>query len=288
MNRSDQPNNKTPYDKTHYDTKNQSTGNQQHILVKLSPPSLCSYIPERLSQLAFIVVEDDAVDTLLYSQLSHSGFRRSGNAIYKPHCAHCMQCISSRVIVNDFKPSRRFRKTLNRNAHVTLSIKPAHEASQEHYSLYQRYISNRHADGDMYPPSLQTFEQFLVSSPADTVFMEFREPNGRLIAVAVTDKLSNGLSSIYTFFDPDPSFNSRSLGVFCILKQIQLAKDLNLPYVYLGFWIPSVKKMNYKTDYAPIELLINNQWQRFDKAPNHNDILDMLQTHPVRIQPQNT
>ncbi|PNK60140.1 arginyltransferase [Psychrobacter sp. FDAARGOS_221] len=257
---------------------------EQHPLY-LSPPSLCSYLPDRASQLTFMLLpEAQGIDRLLYTYLSHQGFRRSGKAIYRPNCHHCQQCIASRVVVNDFHPSRRYRRVLNRNAQVSINIIDASKATQEHYGLYQKYISARHADGDMYPPSLHTFEQFLIDSPADTVFMEFREPNNKLLAVAVTDKLSDGLSSIYTFFDPDPSYHSRSLGVFCILQQIEMAKSLGLTYAYLGYWIPSVKKMSYKTEYAPIELLINQQWLRFETQPNHNEVLALLNTKPVQLQ----
>ena len=145
------------------------------------------------------------------------------------------------MVVNEFTPSRRYRKALNRNSEVSVKFVAANQATQEHYALYQKYISGRHADGDMYPPSLHTFEQFLVDSPTDTLFMEVREPSNKLIAVAVTDQLNDGLSSIYTFFDPDPSYTSRSLGVFCILKQIEAAKSLGLNYVYLGFGFPLSK-----------------------------------------------
>ena len=250
----------------------------------LSPPSLCSYIPEQVSQLTFMLLDtNQSIDTELYTQLCAQGFRRSGTAFYRPNCSHCLQCISSRVVVNKFVPSRRYRKVVNRNSGVTTKFIAASEAGQEHYALYQKYISARHAEADMYPPSLHTFEQFLVDSPAETLFMEVREANNKLIAVAVTDKLSDGLSSIYTFFDPDPSYNSRSLGVFCILSQIETAKQLGLEYAYLGFWIPTVKKMSYKTDYTPIELLINNRWTYFEQTPDSDEVLRLLETSTVQF-----
>ena len=250
----------------------------------LSPPSLCSYLPNQISQLTFLLLQPtQSIDSKLYTQLSSQGFRRSGNAFYRPSCQHCAQCISSRVVVNEFTPSRRYRKVLNRNKEVSVKFVPATQATQEHYALYQKYISVRHADGDMYPPSLHTFEQFLVDSPTDTLFMEVREPNNKLIAVAVTDQLNDGLSSIYTFFDPDPSYNSRSLGVFCILNQIKAAKNLGLEYVYLVFWIPTVKKMSYKTDYTPIELLINNHWIYFSQTPDHDEVLSLISTSAVNF-----
>lgn len=252
--------------------------------LNLSPPSLCSYLPDQISQLTFLLLEpNQSIDSELYTQLGTQGFRRSGNAFYRPNCQNCTQCISSRVVVNEFTPSRRYRKALNRNSEVSVKFVAANQATQEHYALYQKYISGRHADGDMYPPSLHTFEQFLVDSPTDTLFMEVREPSNKLIAVAVTDQLNDGLSSIYTFFDPDPSYNSRSLGVFCILKQIEAAKSLGLNYVYLGFWIPTVKKMSYKTDYTPIELLINNHWTYFSQTPDQNEVMNLINTSTVQL-----
>lgn len=257
---------------------------EQPIHFNLSPPSLCSYLPYQVSQLTFLLLEpNQSIDTELYTQLSTQGFRRSSNAFYRPNCQNCAQCISSRVVVKEFLPSRRYRKVLNRNSEVSVKFVAATQATQEHYALYQKYISGRHADGDMYPPSLHTFEQFLVDSPTDTLFMEVREPNNKLIAVAVTDRLSDGLSSIYTFFDPDSIYNSRSLGVFCILKQIEAAKSLGLDYVYLGFWIPTVKKMSYKTAYTPIELLINNHWTYFSQTPDHNEVLSLINTSPAKF-----
>ncbi|WP_019672912.1 arginyltransferase [Psychrobacter lutiphocae] len=262
----------------------QNTESHQQHAFYLSPPSLCSYLPDRASQLTFMLLPESVqIESNLYTHLSHQGFRRSGKAIYRPHCQQCRQCISSRVVVNDFVPSRRYRRVLKRNTQLTMSIISANQATQEHYALYQKYICIRHADGDMYPPSLHTFEQFLIDSPADTVFIEFREPSKKLVAVAVTDKLSDGLSSVYTFFDPEPSYHSRSLGVFCILQQIETAKMLGLSYAYLGYWIPSVKKMRYKTDYTPIELLINQQWLRFDSQPDHDEVLALLNTKPIHI-----
>ncbi len=266
----------------HKDIVHQEHLEQQNSF-NLSPPSLCSYLPYQVSQLTFLLLEpNQSIDSKLYTQLSTQGFRRSGNAFYRPNCQSCAQCISSRVVVKEFSPSRRYRKVLNRNSEVSVKFIAATQATQEHYALYQKYISGRHADGDMYPPSLHTFEQFLVDSPTGSVFMEVREPNNKLIAVAVTDRLNDGLSSIYTFFDPDPSYNSRSLGVLCILTQIEAAKNLDLDYLYLGFWIPTVKKMSYKTDYAPIELLINNYWTYFPQTPDYNEVLNLINTSTVQ------
>ncbi len=251
-------------------------------ILRASPLRLCSYLPDRASQLTFFLLDvNQAIDPHLYQYLAHQGFRRSGNAFYRPKCRHCLQCIASRVVVAEFTPSRRYRKVLNRNAQLSVTLRDISHASHEHYNLYARYIVVRHADGDMYPPSLHTFEQFLLDSPAQTLMMECREPNGKLVAVAFTDVLADGLSGTYTFFDPSDAYRTRSLGVYCVLQQIETAQTLGLDYVYLGYFIPSVKKMRYKIDYTPIELLINERWLRFDDKPDGDDILKLLQTFPA-------
>ena len=139
------------------------------------------------------------------------------------------------------------------------AVKPAF--SEENFDLYQRYIEQRHADGDMYPPSRDQFSTFLVRDLAFSRFYEFRL-DGRLMAVAVTDVLPNGLSAVYTFYDPDEE--RRSLGRYGILWQIAEARRLGLDALYLGYWIKNCKKMNYKTEYRPIELLINQRWSSLD------------------------
>jgi|TARA_R110000822_G_scaffold127396_4_gene262855 arginine-tRNA-protein transferase len=158
-----------------------------------------------------------------------------------------------------FKASRSQRRTINRNADLSTEVLPA--PSAQAYPLYERYINGRHRDGDMFPPSREQFDSFLGESSATTAYVHFYA-EGALVAVAVTDILDDGLSAIYTFYDPD--LNKRSLGVYGILWQISHAKSLNLPYVYLGYWIRDCQKMAYKTDYRPIELLINSRWVRLN------------------------
>ena len=143
------------------------------------------------------------------------------------------------------------------------------DASEIHYNLYERYINERHSDGDMFPPSLDQFEKFLVHSCTESFFLEFWKDD-RLISVSSCDPLDDGLSAVYTFFDPDE--NRRSLGVFAVLKQIEHAKALSLPYVYLGYWVPHSDKMNYKSQYVPLELLIDGQWRRLNRMLNPEEI----------------
>ena len=192
----------------------------------------------------------------MYSSLSAVGFRRSGNHIYRPYCQTCAACIPVRIPVADFLPKRRHNRVLNRNADVVVKqIFPT--VSEEYFDLYERYIDARHADGDMYPASIEQFESFLVVGRPEAIFFEFRV-NGKLLAIAVADKLNDGLSAIYTFFDPD--MEDRSPGVLAVLHLIRETRQLSMNHLYLGYWIKQCHKMNYKMDYKPIELYINNHW----------------------------
>lgn len=220
-----------------------------------TPPHDCSYIED---QQAVTIFADPAadIDTSLYSALSSVGFRRSGNHIYRPRCERCNACISVRIPVQAFRMDRRQRRIWNRNADLTIIRRPP-ALTTEYYSLYERYIVDRHADGDMYPPEIDQFRSFLVEGRAEAAFFEFREGD-RLVAVSVADHLNDGLSAIYTFFDPDDS--KRSPGVYAVLALAGQAANLQLPYLYLGYWIKQCAKMSYKTDYRPLELFINNRW----------------------------
>jgi len=160
------------------------------------------------------------------------------------------------VSVDKFQPRRSQQRVLKKNTDLHVRLEEA-TFSRRHYHLYERYISLRHADGDMYPASEDQYRSFLLSPWSNSVFLSLYAGE-RLLSVAVSDKQPNGLSAIYTFFEP--SEDSRSLGVLSILKQIQLCQELNLPYLYLGYWIKDCDKMNYKTQYRPTELFVNNRW----------------------------
>lgn len=220
-------------------------------------PHPCSYLPEEQATTLFLD-PSQPMDEVLYAELSELGFRRSGDHLYRPHCQRCNACLPARVPVAAFKPDRQQRRILKRNADLQVSCaRPAF--SEEYYELYSRYIDQRHADGDMYPPDREQFSTFLVRDLAFSHFYEFRA-EGRLLAVAATDRLPNGLSAVYTFFDPEDE--RRSLGRYAILWQIGEASRLGLAALYLGYWIKSCRKMNYKTQYRPIELFINQRWSR--------------------------
>lgn len=220
-------------------------------------PHPCSYLDDREATTLFIDPKAP-VDQALYTQLSRMGFRRSGPHLYRPHCAQCQACISCRIPVASFMPSRSQRRCLKRNGDLELRFVP-HIDTDEHYALYEDYINNRHKDGDMYPASRAQYRAFLSREWGLTRYLEFRL-EGRLLGVAVCDRLQDSWSAIYTFFDHRQQ--RRSLGMFGILAQIEEARRLDLDYVYLGYWIKQCQKMAYKTQYRPLELLINRRWVR--------------------------
>lgn len=218
-------------------------------------PHPCSYLPDQEATTLFIDPEAD-VDVSLYSRLSEYGFRRSGQHLYRPRCGRCQACIPMRIPVEQFTPNRRQRRCWRRNEDLDVQVLTSID-TDEHYQLYDTYIRQRHADGDMYPPSRQQYRDFLSAQWGATRYIEFRH-NQRLLAVAVSDKLDHGLSAIYTFFDAAET--ARSLGMLAVLYQIEWAKELGLDQVYLGYWIKQCQKMRYKSDYRPFQLFINNTW----------------------------
>ena len=222
-----------------------------------TPAHPCSYLEERQAATLFVDPQT-RLGPELYSNLSRLGFRRSGDYLYRPHCDGCRACVPARVRVADFQPRRRHKRLRRRNADLTVSEEPA-RYTREVYCLYARYIDQRHGDGDMFPPSEEQFTSFLTCDWADTRFYCFRDPQRRLVAVAVTDLLDDGLSAVYTFFDPDLA--DRGLGVNALLWQIEAAQQRGVPYVYLGYWIRQCQKMSYKSQYQPLELLIGDEWR---------------------------
>lgn len=220
----------------------------------------CSYLDEQTAVSVF-ADPNAAMDMSTYSALAERGFRRSGTHVYTPHCPNCQACVAARVPVNLFKPNRNQRRTLNRATDITTEISHP-EFSNEAFALYQKYISTRHSGGGMDDNNPERYLDFLTSDWADTEFVEFRI-DGRLIAVAVQDVLTHGLSAVYSFFDPE--FTRISLGRYAVLWQIGEAQRRRLPWLFLGYWIGNCKKMLYKQEYRPIELLQHGRWQRFER-----------------------
>ena len=221
----------------------------------LTPKHPCSYLNRNNAQTLFFDPRQ-IITSETYQALTDQGFRRSGSHLYRPHCGACNACIPTRVPVAQFKTSRSQRRVLKRNQDITVRIEEA-TFSQRHYHLYERYISLRHADGDMFPASEDQFRSFLLSPWSDCLFVSLYLEE-RLLSVAVTDRQLHGLSAIYTFFEPNE--DHRSLGVLSILKQIEFCQELSLPFLYLGYWIKDCQKMSYKTAYRPTQLYVNNNW----------------------------
>lgn len=219
-------------------------------------PYACSYLPERTAR-SQVATPSHMIDTALYSELVRSGFRRSGVFTYRPYCDACRACVPVRIPVADFKPNRSQRRTLQQHGALVPNEMPL-TFSEEHYALYQRYQARRHAGGGMDQDNREQYAHFLLQSQVDTRLVEFRE-NDVLRMVSIIDCLSDGLSSVYTFYDPD--LPHASLGSYGILWQIEVCKRIGRPYVYLGYWIREADKMRYKQAFRPIEGRVEGQWR---------------------------
>ena len=238
-------------------------GNGQAVKVFISLEHACGYYPNRIAQ--NLVLDPIAEGQKgLYDAAITRGFRRGGGHIYRPHCAHCNACIASRIEVAKFSPSRAQLRCVKRNADLRVERKPA-VLTEEYFALYQRYLAGRHAGGGMDDPSVEDFSRFLFSKWSQTEFIEFRLGE-RLLGVAVTDVTHTSLSAVYCFYEPSEA--KRSLGVFAILSQIEIARAAGLRHLYLGFWLEGHAKMHYKSGYSGFELLQHKEWRAFDARAN--------------------
>lgn len=226
----------------------------------LTPEHECSYLPGKSAQTLFA---DPAVQigTDLYSELIKFGFRRSGTHIYRPRCPMCDACIPIRIPVTRFQRSRSQRRNWQRNADLEVLAAP-NEYRDEHFRLYRRYMQSRHQGGGMDTPDPKKYSEFLINPYIEGRFYEFRL-DGRLLGVAVVDVLKDGLSAVYTYFDPDEA--SRGLGVYAVLWQIEQARVSGNEHVYLGYWIDECQKMAYKTQYRPLEMFRDGHWREYSK-----------------------
>lgn len=226
------------------------------IRLFLTAPHECGYFPDRQAR-SLVLDPDSPWLAEIYPNAIDHGFRRSSQRIYRPHCANCNACTPTRIVLERFRPDRSQRRCSARNADLTVHVAPA-EFSEERFTLYARYLAARHGDSPMADPSREEFEGFLLGGWSRTVFIELRE-QGRLVAAAATDELPQGLSAVYTFFDPDLA--ARGLGTCAILTQIALASRRGLPYLYLGYWIDGHPKMDYKRRFAALQVLRDGHWQ---------------------------
>lgn len=233
----------------------------------LTAAAPCPYISGRKERKIFSYLDGPGAPST-NAILTRRGFRRSQNIIYLPACEGCSACVPVRIVVDDFEITRSRKRNLTRNADLARKI-AAPRATGEQFSVLRGYLDSRHGDGGMAEMTVLDYAAMVEETTVDTMIVEYRAPvdeNGeaRLIAVALTDRLTDGLSMVYSFFEPDAA--ARSLGRFMIQDHVALARDFGLPYVYLGYWVEGSPKMDYKADFQPLEKLTAGGWARMDRS----------------------
>ncbi len=233
----------------------------------VTAPQPCPYLPGKIERKLFTALQGDGA-AHLNDVLSHQGFRRSQNVLYRPSCAGCSACLSARIVVSGFQPGRSQRRILQRNAGLE-RVSSSPWATEEQFALFRRYLDARHATGGMADMDSHEFAAMIEETPVRSRVVEYRapRPSGRgseLRAVCLTDVLSDGVSMVYSFFDP--TFASDSLGAFIILDHIDIARSAGLSYVYLGYWVPGSPKMDYKARYRPLEIFVEGRWTDYAAA----------------------
>jgi arginyl-tRNA--protein-N-Asp/Glu arginylyltransferase len=230
----------------------------------LTAPSPCPYLPGKRERKVFTGLDGLDAENL-HDVLTHAGFRRSQNIAYRPSCDACEACVSARVPAERFEFSRRWRKIMAKNADLSRGLRRA-EATEEQFWLLRRYLSSRHTHGGMADMTMGDYAAMVEETAVRTHVVEYRHTGGpkkgELAAAALVDVLADGLSLVYSFFDPDDA--KRSLGIYTILDHIQQARAAGYAHVYLGYWIPGSEKMDYKAHFRPLELLLGGEWRPYE------------------------
>lgn len=243
-------------------------------------PQPCPYLHGRAERKLFTALTGDRAREL-NNALSRQGFRRSQNVVYRPSCESCVACMSARIRVADFRPSRSQRRVLKRNAGL-VRLGTSAWATDEQFELFRRYLDRRHADGGMADMDIFEFAAMIEETPVRTRVFEYRDPPGDgqapLAAVCLTDVLDDGLSLVYSFYDPQRGPDS--LGTWMVLDHIEMARAAGLPYVYLGYWVPGSRKMAYKAAFDALEIHKGGVWQNIGRPEDHVD-----EAHPLSVDP---
>ncbi len=249
----------------------------------VTAPQGCPYIDGRKERKLFTALQGSGAGAL-NDKLSKQGFRRSQNVLYRPSCADCAACLSARVRIEGFAPNRSQRRTLGRNAHLRREI-TSPWATEAQYELFRRYLTVRHADGGMADMDIFEFAAMIEETPVRTRVIEYWDDRGvatggaaRLAAVCLTDVLDDGLSMVYSFYDPDLA--RQSLGTHIILDHVEIAREAGLPHVYLGYWVPGSPKMGYKAHFTGLEIFKDRHWQPLGHPDDHSGA-----THPLSVEP---
>jgi len=238
----------------------------------LTAPAACPYLPNEMERKVFTHLVGSRAPEM-NDLLTQGGFRRSQNIAYRPACEGCRSCISVRIIADEFEPTRSMRRGVAAHEGIISTEYPA-QPSTEQYSLFRHYLDHRHQRGGMSDMSALDYAIMVEDTHVNTRIIEYRireegaglrrNPRGELIAAALTDMMSDGLSMVYSYFNPD--MEKRSLGTLMILDHIRRTKQLGLPHVYLGYWVRGSRKMDYKTRFLPQEHLMARGWERFTPA----------------------
>ncbi|MFX0544634.1 arginyltransferase [Roseovarius sp. S1116L3] len=247
----------------------------------VTAPQPCPYLEGRMERKLFTALQGDGAQRL-NDGLSKQGFRRSQNVLYRPSCADCAACMSARISVTDFTPSKSQRRVMRRNAGLERRA-TSPWATEDQYALFRRYLESRHAAGGMADMDAFEFASMVEETPIRTRVVEYVErETGALVAVCLTDVLEDGVSMVYSFFDPD--LTRHSLGTYIILDHIEIAREAGLPHVYLGYWVPGSPKMGYKAGFSGLELHVGGQWELMRDPEDYSAKAHPLSNDPISEQ----
>ena len=252
----------------------------------VTAPQPCPYLDGRMERKLFTALQGEHAQRL-NDTLSKQGFRRSQNVLYRPSCSECSACLSARIRVADFQPSRTQKRILRRTAHLRRNA-TSPWATEDQFTLFRRYLDARHADGGMADMDIFEFAAMIEETPIKSRVIEYTRPvenaarGTALAAVCLTDVFDDGLSMVYSFYDPDLA--DLSLGTHVILDHIEIARSAGLPYVYLGYWVPGSRKMGYKSGFSALEIYKGGRWQDLEDPAAHGAELHPLSMDPIAEQ----